>query len=137
MGTLRPGPDERAGNNGTDGGDCPCQGPGDAEAWGELYREYAPAIFPVLQGVPCRRGEDAEDATMEIFMKLKDKLIQYERDAVVLGLALQGVSKSSLLGYAAAAQDSSRQGNRRSGKTCRWSILTLVKLDQLIEQRTS
>src|SRR3979411_3548750 len=50
---------------------------GNAEAWGELYREYAPAIFRF-----CRRAlptrEDAEDATMEIFMKLKDKLIQYD-----------------------------------------------------------
>ena len=50
---------------------------GDAEAWGELYREYAPAIFRF-----CRRAmptrEDAEDATMDIFMKLKDKLVQYD-----------------------------------------------------------
>src|ERR1700758_1850577 len=50
---------------------------GDAEAWGELYREYAPAIFRF-----CRRAmpirEDAEDATMEIFMKLKKKLSQYD-----------------------------------------------------------
>jgi RNA polymerase sigma factor (sigma-70 family) len=50
---------------------------GDTEAWGELYREYAPAIFRF-----CRRAlptrEDAEDATMEIFMKLKDKLVQYD-----------------------------------------------------------
>src|SRR5246500_4240632 len=50
---------------------------GDAEAWGDLYREYAPAIFRF-----CRRAlptrEDAEDATMEIFMKLKDKLGQYD-----------------------------------------------------------
>src|ERR1700741_3394652 len=50
---------------------------GNAEAWGELYREHAPAIFRF-----CRRAlptrEDAEDATMEIFMKLKDKLIQYD-----------------------------------------------------------
>src|ERR1700730_4059180 len=50
---------------------------GDAEAWGELYREYAPAIFRF-----CRRAlptrEDAEDATMEIFMKLRDKLSQYD-----------------------------------------------------------
>ena len=50
---------------------------GDANAWGELYREYAPAIFRF-----CRRAlptrEDAEDATMEIFMKLKDKLGQYD-----------------------------------------------------------
>src|SRR5256885_8080201 len=50
---------------------------GDAEAWGQLYRDYAPAIFRF-----CRRAlptrEDAEDATMEIFMKLKDKLLQYD-----------------------------------------------------------
>ncbi len=50
---------------------------GDAEAWGELYREYAPAIFRF-----CRRAmptrEDAEDATMEIFMKLRGKLSQYD-----------------------------------------------------------
>jgi RNA polymerase sigma-70 factor, ECF subfamily len=42
-----------------------------------LYREYAPAIFRF-----CRRAlpskEDAEDATMEIFMKLRDKLGQYD-----------------------------------------------------------
>jgi RNA polymerase sigma-70 factor (ECF subfamily) len=50
---------------------------GDADAWGDLYREYAPAIFRF-----CRRAmptrEDAEDATMEIFMKLRDKLAQYD-----------------------------------------------------------
>ncbi|MFI5058917.1 MAG: RNA polymerase sigma factor [Candidatus Acidiferrales bacterium] len=51
---------------------------GDAEAWGELYRDYAPAIFRF-----CRRAlptrEDAEDATTEIFMKLRDKLVQYDQ----------------------------------------------------------
>ncbi len=50
---------------------------GDTQAWGDLYREYAPAIFRF-----CRRAlptkEDAEDATMEIFMKLRDKLAQYD-----------------------------------------------------------
>src|SRR5215813_7949841 len=50
---------------------------GDAEAWGDLYREHAPAIFRF-----CRRAlptrEDAEDATMEIFMKIRDKLNQYD-----------------------------------------------------------
>src|SRR5260370_32601231 len=50
---------------------------GDDEAWGELYREDAPAIFRF-----CRRAlptrEDAEDANMEIFMKLKGKLGQYD-----------------------------------------------------------
>ena len=52
---------------------------GDADAWGDLYREFAPAIFRF-----CRRAmptrEDAEDATMEIFMKLRDKLGQYDQD---------------------------------------------------------
>jgi len=50
---------------------------GDAEAWGDLYREFAPAIFRF-----CRRAmpthEDAEDATMEIFLKLRDKLSQFD-----------------------------------------------------------
>ena len=50
---------------------------GDAEAWGALYREFAPAIFRF-----CRRAlptrEDAEDATMEVFTKLRDKLSQYD-----------------------------------------------------------
>ena len=50
---------------------------GDAEAWGDLYREYAPAIFRFCRtALPIR--EDAEDATMEIFMKLRDKLSQYD-----------------------------------------------------------
>src|ERR1700694_4837425 len=52
---------------------------GGADAWGELYREYAPAIFRF-----CRRAlptrEDAEDATMDVFMKLKDKLVQYDQE---------------------------------------------------------
>src|ERR1700681_3990741 len=53
---------------------------GDADAWGELYREYAPAIFRF-----CRRAlptrEDAEDATMDIFAKLMrdNKLLQYDQ----------------------------------------------------------
>ena len=50
---------------------------GDAEAWGEMYRLYAPAIFRF-----CRRAlptrEDAEDATTEIFMKVKQKLGMYD-----------------------------------------------------------
>ena len=51
---------------------------GDTQAWGDLYREFAPAIFRF-----CRRAmptrEDAEDATMEIFMKLRDKLVQFDQ----------------------------------------------------------
>src|SRR5271155_5552348 len=51
---------------------------GDTQAWGDLYREFAPAIFRF-----CRRAmptrEDAEDATMEIFMKLREKIGQYDQ----------------------------------------------------------
>ena len=50
---------------------------GDADAWGALYQQYAAAIFRF-----CRRAlptrEDAEDATMEVFMKVRDKLGQYD-----------------------------------------------------------
>ena len=50
---------------------------GDAEAWGTLYHDYAPAMFRF-----CRRAlptrEDAEDATMDIFIKLQRNLGQYD-----------------------------------------------------------
>jgi RNA polymerase sigma-70 factor (ECF subfamily) len=50
---------------------------GNADAWGQLYRQYASAIFRL-----CRRAlptrEDAEDATTEIFMKVRDKIGQYD-----------------------------------------------------------
>jgi RNA polymerase sigma-70 factor (ECF subfamily) len=50
---------------------------GNADAWGELYRLYVPAIFRF-----CRRAmptrEDAEDATMDIFIKVRQKLAQYD-----------------------------------------------------------
>jgi RNA polymerase sigma-70 factor (ECF subfamily) len=50
---------------------------GHPDAWGELYREYAPAIFRF-----CRRAmpsrEDAEDATTEVFMKVRQKIGQYD-----------------------------------------------------------
>jgi len=50
---------------------------GNPEAWGELYRQYAAPIYRF-----CRRAlpsrEDAEDATMEIFLKVREKLDQYD-----------------------------------------------------------
>ncbi len=50
---------------------------GSLEAWGELYREYAGPIFRFCRrALPAR--EDAEDATTEIFMKVRDKLGQYD-----------------------------------------------------------
>jgi RNA polymerase sigma-70 factor (ECF subfamily) len=50
---------------------------GDADAWGELYRRYAPAMFRFCRRLlPAR--EDAEDATTEIFMKVQQKLGTYD-----------------------------------------------------------
>ncbi len=50
---------------------------GNSDAWGELYHQYAAAIFRF-----CRRAlpsrEDAEDATMEIFLKVRARLDQYD-----------------------------------------------------------
>jgi RNA polymerase sigma-70 factor, ECF subfamily len=50
---------------------------GDADALGDLYRQHAAAIFRF-----CRRvlptKEDAEDATTEIFMKVRQKLGTYD-----------------------------------------------------------
>jgi RNA polymerase sigma-70 factor (ECF subfamily) len=46
---------------------------GDLIAWGELYRRYSPSVFRF-----CRRTlqshEDAEDATTEIFMKVRENM---------------------------------------------------------------
>jgi len=50
---------------------------GDPEAWGELYRQYAPAIFRFCRRVLPTR-EDSEDATTEIFMKVRQKLGTYD-----------------------------------------------------------
>ncbi|HMI51803.1 MAG TPA: sigma-70 family RNA polymerase sigma factor [Candidatus Saccharimonadales bacterium] len=107
---------------------------GDAEAWGHLYREYAPAIFRF-----CRRAlptrEDAEDATMEVFMKLKDKLGQYD----------QSRSFSAWL-YKVSANhcwDTLRRRKIRQDKETE-DVETMPlehpdpsQLDRLIEQRTS
>jgi RNA polymerase sigma-70 factor, ECF subfamily len=50
---------------------------GETEAWGELYRMYAPAIFRFCRrALPAR--EDAEDATTEVFMKVRQKLGTYD-----------------------------------------------------------
>lgn len=50
---------------------------GSLEAWGELYREFAAPIFRFCRrSLPAR--EDAEDATTEIFMKVREKLNQYD-----------------------------------------------------------
>jgi len=50
---------------------------GDLEAWGDLYRGFAAQIFRFCRrALPAR--EDAEDATTEIFMKVREKLGQYD-----------------------------------------------------------
>jgi RNA polymerase sigma-70 factor (ECF subfamily) len=50
---------------------------GNTDAWGELYRRHAPAIFRFCRRVlPAR--EDAEDATTEIFMKVHQKIGSYD-----------------------------------------------------------
>lgn len=50
---------------------------GDSDAWAELYSQFAPAVFRF-----CRRAmpsrEDAEDATSEVFLKVRGKLDQYD-----------------------------------------------------------
>ena len=85
---------------------------GNTEAWGELYREYAPAIFRF-----CRRAmptrEDAEDATMDIFIKVRQKLSQYDASALVQRLAVRR-GREPLLGPAAPAEIAAGPRNRRS-----------------------
>src|ERR1700676_4553118 len=106
-------PDERAGNNGTDRGDCPCQG-GRRRCLGRALPGLRTRDIPVLQAClayagRCRRRHDGS------FHETEGQAGAVRRDAVVRRLALQGGGES-LLGYAAAAQDSSRQGNGRFGK---------------------
>ncbi len=50
---------------------------GDAEAWGELYRAHAAAIFRFCRRV-LKTREDAEDATTDIFIKVKEKMGQFD-----------------------------------------------------------
>src|SRR5258708_36378787 len=45
---------------------------GDAEAWGQLYHDYAPAIFRFCRRAPPTR-EEAGDATLGVFLKLTGK----------------------------------------------------------------
>ncbi|MGB6877722.1 MAG: sigma-70 family RNA polymerase sigma factor [Candidatus Acidiferrales bacterium] len=50
---------------------------GNHDAWAEIYTQFAPGIFRF-----CRRAmpsrEDAEDATSEVFLKVRSKLDQYD-----------------------------------------------------------
>src|SRR6202453_2174504 len=50
---------------------------GDSDAWGDLYGQYAPAIFRFCRSaLPTR--EDAEDAKTEGFMRVRQKLGLYD-----------------------------------------------------------
>lgn len=50
---------------------------GNHDAWAEIYTQLAPGVFRF-----CRRAmpsrEDAEDATSEVFLKVRSKLDQYD-----------------------------------------------------------
>jgi RNA polymerase sigma factor (sigma-70 family) len=50
---------------------------GNRDAWAEIYTQFAPGVFRF-----CRRAmpsrEDAEDATSEVFLKVRTKLDQYD-----------------------------------------------------------
>ena len=50
---------------------------GNHDAWAQIYTQFAPGIFRL-----CRRAmpsrEDAEDATSEVFLKVRNKLDQYD-----------------------------------------------------------
>ena len=50
---------------------------GDREAWGELYSQFAAPLFRFCRRVLPTR-EDAEDAAMDVFVKLRSKLGQYD-----------------------------------------------------------
>lgn len=50
---------------------------GNGEAWGELYQLYSPAIQRFCRHT-LGNPEDAEDATADIFIKLRQKLDQYD-----------------------------------------------------------
>src|SRR5271168_170364 len=50
---------------------------GDREAWGDLYRQFAGPLFRFCRRVLPTR-EDAEDAAMDVFVKLRVKLGQYD-----------------------------------------------------------
>jgi RNA polymerase sigma-70 factor, ECF subfamily len=57
---------------------------GNSDAWGDLYRQYAAAIFRFCRRVLPTR-EDAEDATTEIFMKVKQKIATYDPSRPFIG----------------------------------------------------
>jgi len=50
---------------------------GDREAWGELFSQFAGPLFRFCRRVLPTR-EDAEDAAMDVFVKLRSKLGQYD-----------------------------------------------------------
>jgi RNA polymerase sigma-70 factor (ECF subfamily) len=51
---------------------------GDGDAFGELYRRYSRRVFGLCLHV-LRGREDAEDATTEVFLKLRTALASHDR----------------------------------------------------------
>lgn len=105
---------------------------GNSDAWGELYEQYAPAIYRFCRHTLLHH-EDAEDATAEIFLKLRHKLDQYDPQRPF----------SPWL-YRIAANhcwDMMRRRNRQSQGDGEEILLQLEhpdssQLDQLIDQQT-
>jgi RNA polymerase sigma-70 factor (ECF subfamily) len=50
---------------------------GDSEAWGYLYERLAPTVYRLCLRA-LARPEDAEDATEEVFLKVRVRLSQYD-----------------------------------------------------------
>jgi len=88
---------------------------GDAEALGRALPGIRTCDVPVSAGVPCRLGKTPKTPTMEIFMKLKVKLVQYDATRS-FSAWLYKVAANHCWGHPAAAQDSPGQGNGRFGK---------------------
>jgi hypothetical protein len=121
-------PDEPSGNS--EAGEIVARArAGDAEAWGDLYGEFAPAIFRF-----CRRAlptrEDAEDATTEIFMKIRDKLNQYDTTRPFTAW-LYRVSANHCWDIPAPRKIPPQDKERRFGKTLPLEHPDPNQLDQL------
>src|SRR6266702_2252652 len=106
-------PDELAGNNGADGGHHPCQG-GRRRGLGRVVPGIRACDFPVLQACHAHAGRRRRrhDGSCH---EIAGQAGAVRHDPVVFRVAVEDGSES-LLGYAAAAQDSSGQRDGRSGK---------------------
>src|SRR5271156_2825464 len=94
---------------------------GDNDAWGQLYWDFAPAIFRF-----CRRAlptrEDAEDATMDIFIKLQKNLSQYD-ETRSFSAWLTGW-RQTIVGIYCGGAKYARTKRPKTWTRCLWSIPT-------------